>query len=112
MHTILGGAKHEARGIIPHAVEKIVTHVETEKLWSFTVKASFVEILNDTIKDLLSSVNMKGSGKTPNCITLKPLMIINDGHGKIYVSGATEITIDTNNSANGLMQLEEIIAAA
>ena len=89
-----------------------MTHAKTEKLWSFTIKATFVEILEDNIKDLLISMNMKGSRKNATRKTRKALTIMQDSRAKTYVSNATEITFDTNNSENGLAQLQEIIAAA
>lgn len=92
-------------------MEKCLTHLEREKRWSFTLTVTFIEILNDEIKDLLTLVNMKESRKNTKRRTLKPLRIMGDSRGKTYVSDATEVTFDTNNSKNGLAQLQEIISA-
>jgi len=57
-HTMLGGADDTSRGIIPRAVEKIInaSKVNEGKGWSYTLKASYVEIYNENIRDLLAAV--------------------------------------------------------
>jgi kinesin family protein C1 len=55
-HTMLGGSDDSSRGIIPRAVEKVVeaSKVNEVKGWSYKMKASYVEIYNETIRDLLA----------------------------------------------------------
>ncbi|XP_034017221.1 kinesin-like protein KIFC1 isoform X2 [Thalassophryne amazonica] len=54
-YTMEGEEHHEARGVIPRAVQQIFK--ATEKLaehgWEYTFTASFVEIYNETLRDLL-----------------------------------------------------------
>jgi kinesin family protein C1 len=53
-HTMLG-AEGEHRGIIPRSIEQILQTVKETKEngWQYTLQASFLEIYNETIRDLL-----------------------------------------------------------
>jgi len=53
-HTMLG-ATGDHRGIIPRSIEQILTTVQetAESGWSYTLQASFLEIYNESIRDLL-----------------------------------------------------------
>ena len=54
-HTMLG-ADGDARGIIPRSVEKIVeasSKLKAKRGWEYSMSASYVEIYNEQIRDLL-----------------------------------------------------------
>ncbi|GLC68742.1 hypothetical protein PLESTF_000730300 [Pleodorina starrii] len=56
-HTMQGGAAPAARGIIPRALEKILAtaqKLEQEAEWSYGMGACFIEVYNQTLRDLLS----------------------------------------------------------
>jgi len=55
-HTMLGGPNSEAAGIIPRSIGKIFTQAEKLKSqgWTFELDASFLEIYNESIQDLLA----------------------------------------------------------
>ncbi|KAJ8372456.1 hypothetical protein AAFF_G00289010 [Aldrovandia affinis] len=54
-HTMEGGEADEAQGMIPRAVRQVfrATHDLREHGWQYTFVASFVEIYNETLRDLL-----------------------------------------------------------
>ncbi|KAJ1484278.1 P-loop containing nucleoside triphosphate hydrolase protein, partial [Baffinella frigidus] len=60
-HTVMGGAGQEQWGIVPRAVQLILASVEEKASdgWSFEITASFVEIYNDSLRDLLCPSNTK-----------------------------------------------------
>ena len=58
-HTMLGAAG-EKRGIIPRTVEKVLSEAQrkSQKGWHFDMEASYVEIYNERIRDLLDAGSM------------------------------------------------------
>jgi|TARA_B110000977_G_scaffold160032_2_gene204222 kinesin family protein C1 len=54
-HTMLGAGEGDQRGIIPRAVQKVLEQAESlkSKGYSYTMEASYVEIYNEQIRDLL-----------------------------------------------------------
>ena len=54
-HT-MQGASGEERGIIPRSLEMIVAETQRLKLqgWKYTLHASFLEIHNENLRDLLA----------------------------------------------------------
>lgn len=97
-HTMQGSGDGPMRGIIPRAMQQVAmykTELE-EKGWEYEMEASFVEIYNETIKDLLreDAVDSKHEIKK-------------DAQGNTYVSDVAMIPVDLNNTEqmNGIMQL-------
>ena len=78
-HTMLGeqGAHSENRGVIPRAVAKIVeaSEANAKKGWTYELHASYVEIYNEQVRDLLNA----GSGHS-------------DKHAIVHVGGVTEVS--------------------
>ena len=65
------------RGIIPRAVEQILSQASTmqSQRWTFTIKASFLEIYNEELRDLLVMVNTDGSTRPRDARTAPKLSI-------------------------------------
>eukprot|EP00871_Galdieria_phlegrea_P000539 jgi/Galph1/1486/GphlegSOOS_G172.1 len=55
-YTMLGGENEEESGMIPRSMRKIFATADRlrEQNWDFSLKASFLEIYNETIRDLLA----------------------------------------------------------
>lgn len=105
-HTMQGSGNGAMRGIIPRAVEKILEqakHLRSQK-WDFNMTASFLEIYNEELKDLLGA--MKSGGNADK------LAIKRDREGKSYVENLTEVKIDTDDSLVGMEQLDSLMACA
>ncbi|GKT36559.1 Carboxy-terminal kinesin 2 [Aduncisulcus paluster] len=49
------GKTYTMEGVIPRAVEKILKDTREKKGWKYTVKVKFIEIYNNTIRDLLQN---------------------------------------------------------
>lgn len=109
-HTMQGSGNGVMRGIIPRAVEKILEQakmLQTQK-WDFKMSASFLEIYNEELKDLL--VTMKpggGRGSKPEKLSIK-----RNREGKSYVDNLAEVSIDTNDAMIGMQQLETLMESA
>ncbi|KAL7578807.1 hypothetical protein ACA910_016028 [Epithemia clementina (nom. ined.)] len=104
-HTMQGSGHTAMRGIIPRAVEQILNQarvLQTQK-WDFKVCASFLEIYNEELKDLLVGNSHHEQVK---------LSIKRNKSGKSYVDGLSESTIDTNDISLGMEQLTAIMTVA
>jgi kinesin family protein C1 len=94
-HTMLGDGNGDMRGIIPRSVAKIVEASEknAHKGWSYTMHASYVEIYNEQVRDLL-----------------KPGSSHSDKHSIVHKNGVTEVSgvarepIDSVDSAAALVR--------
>lgn len=104
-HTMQGSGNAAMRGIIPRAVELILEQAKAmrSQKWDFTLSASFLEIYNEELKDLL--VSMKNS---------KPvkLSIKRSREGKSFVDGLVEVPINTIDALTGMEQLEKVMSVA
>jgi kinesin family protein C1 len=117
-HTMQGSGNNRMRGIIPRAVEQILTHVKDlqSQKWKYSINASFLEIYNEDLRDLL--VSMAGdNGMSKRTATISSgnvakLAIKHDASGKSYVEGLTKVMIETNNLDEGLSQLESLMTVA
>lgn len=107
-HTMQGSGNAAMRGIIPRAVEQILTQAKVmqNQKWTFNLSASFLEIYNEEIKDLL--VQMSES-RHPDSHKLK---IKRSREGKSYVDGLTEVPIETRDSGTGMQQLDALMSVA
>ena len=108
-HTMQGCGNGPMRGIIPRAVEKILSQariLDTQK-WKFKISASFLEIYNEELKDLLVSLKPEGMSRANEKLAIK-----RNREGKSFVDGLTEVPIDTQNSLVGMQQLEALMGVA
>ena len=114
-HTMQGSGNKAMRGVIPRAVEQILAQAELMQAqrWKFTVKASFLEIYNEELRDLLVMMNSDGSVRPRDTRSAtKKLAIKRNAEGKSFVDGLNMVTIDVENKRAGLEQLEAVMAAA
>lgn len=122
-HTMQGSGNGVMRGIIPRAVEQILSQAKVMQAqrWQFTVSASFLEIYNENLRDLLVNLNLQ-DGASSSSAPSRPssaaasanqkLAIKRDRNQKSYVDGLTQHKIDTENKEIGVQQLEALMAAA
>ncbi len=98
-HTMQGNNAPGQEGIIPRSISKILKTVETlkEQGWEYTLEASFVEVYNEQLRDLL--VEKKGAGKITenNAIQHAP----NGGH--TIIQGATRMSIASEYDAQEIV---------
>jgi kinesin family protein C1 len=108
-HTMQGSGNGAMRGIIPRAVEQILSQAKLmqSQKWEFCMSASFLEIYNEELKDLL--VGMAPGGKPTKPVKLA---IKRNREGKSFVDGLSQIPIDTTDSSDGMQQLESLMSAA
>lgn len=108
-HTMQGCGNGVMRGIIPRAVEQILdqARISRSQKWEFKMSASFLEIYNEELKDLLVSMNQgKGKGSAPK------LSIKRSKEGKSFVDGLAEIPIQTEDAGTGMRQLDALMTVA
>ena len=116
-HTMQGSGSAAMRGIIPRAVEQILSQAKMmqQQKWTFTMKASFLEIYNEELRDLL--VAMKTKNTSSNNLNTRPkrtskLTIRTDSDGKHYVDGLNRVEINTDDAELGMEQLKGVMSAA
>jgi kinesin family protein C1 len=110
-HTMQGCGNGTMRGIIPRAVQQILSQARAlqHQKWNFTISASFLEIYNENLKDLLVSMksNEFKSKSQPGKLAIK-----RNSEGKSFVQGLTSIPIDTQESSVGMDQLQALMGIA
>ena len=92
-HTMQGSGDSAMRGIIPRAIEQVGKYKTTLEAqgWTYKMEVTFVEIYNETIRDLLRSSDKKAS---------EPQLEIRTGKdGSTYVSDATKMGVDPTDLA-------------
>lgn len=99
-HTMQGSGDGPMRGIIPRAIQQVGAYKLQleEKGWEYSMEVSFIEIYNETIRDLL---------RQSNATELKH-DIKKDANGRCYVTDVTMQSIDPNNKE----QLDSIMELA
>lgn len=119
-HTMQGSGNGAMRGIIPRAVEQILSQAKAmqQQKWKFTMTASFLEIYNEELKDLLVNMSdgtvVKQAGistRNQNQNQTK-LSIRRERDGKSYVAGLKKVVIDTVDAEEGMQSLKNVMAAA
>lgn len=108
-HTMQGSGSGAMRGIIPRSVEKVLNQVKAMQnhKWNFKLTASFLEIYNEELKDLLPSLEgINGLNKS------QKLSIKRSREGRSFVDGLSEVPIDTVNSDAGMQKLDELMGVA
>lgn len=119
-HTMQGSGTGAMRGIIPRAVEQILCQAKVmqQQKWKFTITASFLEIYNEELKDLLVNMSDGTVAKHPGISTRNQtqnqtkLSIRRERDGKSYVAGLRKVEIDTVDAEEGMQCLKNVMAAA
>jgi kinesin family protein C1 len=109
-HTMQGCGNGAMRGIIPRSVEKILSmaKIMQSQKWKFSVSASFLEIYNEDLKDLLVSMKPGGARQSkPDKLAIK-----RNKEGKSFVEGLAEVPIEIGDSSEGMEQLAALMAVA
>ena len=90
-HTMQGSGDGAMRGIIPRAMQQVGKYKsELEaKGWAYEMQVTFIEIYNETIRDLLRTGSNAESGKHE---------IKKDANGGTYISDVQVITVDPNDA--------------
>eukprot|EP01135_Chromosphaera_perkinsii_P002238 Nk52_evm24s221 gene=Nk52_evmTU24s221 len=101
-HTMEGNYKDKAgsdsKGIIPHAFEHIFSHIDITEHSDFLVYATYVEIYNEEIRDLLDK-NPKKESK----LGFKPLELKEDKKGGVYIKDVTKKVV------HGVEEIVEVL---
>lgn len=110
-HTMQGCGNGPMKGIIPRAVSKILdqARIMNKQKWNYKLSASFLEIYNESLKDLLTSMqrsNEKSNKKNKN------LSIKRNREGKSFVDGLVQIPIDVDDPFVGMQQLGALMSVA
>lgn len=95
-YTMEGGCGPEQYGIIPRAFNMIFTYMEDLKRmgWELTIKASFLEIYNEIIYDLLNSSKEQQS---------HDIKMVNSKGADVYVSNLREEEVKSSHDFIRLM---------
>lgn len=105
-HTMQGTGIDKMRGIIPRAIEQIGLYKESLEVegWKYDMKVSFLEIYNETIRDLLrdddASNTLSGSNKIAGSSEVLKHDIKVDSDGQRYVTNLNLVQLEpTDNEA-------------
>lgn len=99
-HTMQGGRGMGEEGIIPRAVSKILATVARlrEQGWEYSLEASYIEVYNEQLRDLLAEGRGAGRITEANAIQHQP----NGGHTVIL--GAARVEVDSEDAAEAIVR--------
>eukprot|EP01038_Epipyxis_sp_PR26KG_P005260 gene5260-7309_t len=100
-HTMQGSGNGSMRGVIPRAIQQLgISKMYMEKKgWEYQMHVTFVEIYNESIRDLLRTGSLEDDEKHE---------IKKDVDGNLYISDVTTVAVDPNDSE----QVDRIIELA
>lgn len=109
-HTMQGGHGEDA-GLIPRSVQKILATARDMAAhgWKYTIEASFLEIYNENIRDLLRvkpATSAGGAGAGAGAGAKEEgvgLTVHQDADGNTDVPGLTRVPVDSEMAVDGLM---------
>ena len=102
-HTMLGtGQDPDSRGIVPRAVEKVIEASQANRIrgWEYNMEASYVEIYNEMVRDLLSP----GSCHSEKHTIISAGSVQNSGPACPQVSGVQRERVTTVDEAQDLVR--------
>ncbi|KAF5836124.1 kinesin motor domain-containing protein [Dunaliella salina] len=93
-YTMQGGPSPEQRGIIPRSVEKILdtAHKLREQDWEYNMEASFVEVYNNSLRDLLG-------GPSAPFINDQSAIKHDSNGGHTHVAGVSRVAVPDMEAA-------------
>ncbi|RHY13496.1 hypothetical protein DYB36_005478 [Aphanomyces astaci] len=92
-HTMQGkDSPPELRGVIPHAFDHVFDNINADTEKEYMVRATYLEIYNEDIRDLLSDDSNK-----------QKLELKESGDGGVYVKDLTEVVVRDVVSINKVM---------
>jgi hypothetical protein len=91
--TMEGFTSVEQRGIIPRAIEEVFAYIDSckQKSMKFLVRASYMQIYNEVISDLLKPLN-------------RQLTVRHTKQRGVYIDGLSEWVVRSPNDVYGLME--------
>ena len=102
-HTMTGAsADADGAGIIPRSIAKILEAARRARVagWEFELEASYVEVYNETLRDLLAPAFAAAPAPTP----LSDVNAIqHDADGHTTVTGAVRVPVASEEDAAGLV---------
>ncbi|XP_035268628.1 kinesin-like protein KIF9 [Anguilla anguilla] len=108
-YTMTGATEsYKERGIIPRAIQEVFREVERRSDHIITVRLSFLEIYNETLLDLLSSVKDTPTGAPA------VMSIVDEGGGGVTVKGLSMHLVHNEEEALNLLfegEMNRIIGA-
>jgi kinesin family member C1 len=119
--TMQGYGREVQRGIIPRAVEQVLSQSQVleGQNWSYRMYASFMEIYNEQLRDLLAGMEGAHVSYAPDQGSTKQaglpggkLDIKRNASGQSFVSNLTRVEIDVKDRAVGNRQLDELMNIA
>ncbi|XP_047335388.1 kinesin-like protein KIN-5D [Impatiens glandulifera] len=87
----IGELNREA-GIIPRAVQQIFNLLQSQN-GEYTIKLTFLEIYNEEISDLLADDESR-----------KPMTLMDDGKGAVFIKGLVEATVCNAEEMNDVLE--------
>jgi len=109
-HTMIGGSGEHA-GLIPRSITKILA--ESRRMnaegWQYTLEASFLEIYNESIKDLLLSggapkPNKGFSAAGASAGSASSLSVVHHDNGTTEVPGLTRVPVHCADDIDEVLQ--------
>ncbi|XP_062377275.1 kinesin-like protein KIF9 isoform X2 [Sardina pilchardus] len=95
--TMTGATEsYKQRGLIPRAIQQVFGEVENRQNFSFTIHLSYLEIYNETLVDLLSSV--RGTRAGPGGLT-----VVEEAGGSVSVKGLSLHSVHSEEEALNLL---------